>query len=277
MRENFYNAHLKFLSFLDISKEQRRQSEIKILSRIGLKKSECQRKNKQACGRINRKREGGNEEIEEESNVRAKRCNNEHDKKKREKLKAGGRERERWDRDEAKKARRVKATCTAKTTRFNETVGTSGLRGAPERREASALRVCTARPYFNREIRTKRGKEGYTGRDARRGGGGQKGEEKKRETVRAKEVRKPKVEGYRRKGEYKARYASQAAVIVEVARVEAGGSPTTPPFVPSCFLSLSLPPRMISPSLLEKTREDEEREKNRQGKRREEGRKEPSQ
>lgn len=51
------------------------------------------------------------------------------------------------------------------------------------------------------------GKEGYTGRDAREGG--RAGGGKKRETVRAKEVRKPKVEGYRREDEYKARYASR--------------------------------------------------------------------
>lgn len=54
--------------------------------------------------------------------------------------------------------------------------------------------MCTARPYFNREIRTKRGKEGYT-EGYTRCEGGQKGGEKKRETVRAKEVRKPKLEG----------------------------------------------------------------------------------
>lgn len=133
-----------------------------------------------------------------------------------------------------KKARRIKATCTVKTTRFNETVGTSGLRGAPERYGAPALRVCTARPYFNREIRTKRGKEGYTGRDAREG---RRAGEKKRETVRAKEVRKPKVEGYRREGEYKARYASQAAVIVGGA-----GRSEREPYHSSLLISLlSLP------------------------------------
>lgn len=63
-------------------------------------------------------------------NVKAKRSNNERDLKKRENLEAKKRERER---DEAKRAQRVKATCMAKTTRFNETMGTSGLRGTPVR------------------------------------------------------------------------------------------------------------------------------------------------
>lgn len=82
---------------------------------------------------------------------------------------------------------------TAKTTRFNETMGTSGLRGALERRGVSALRVCTARPYFNREIRTKRGKEGYTRRDAGAGEGrrkkrGRRGARKKLESRKSKDT-----------------------------------------------------------------------------------------
>lgn len=67
-------------------------------------------------------------------NVKAKRSNNERDLKKRENLEAKKRKRERGgERDEAKRAQRVKATCMAKTTRFNETMGTSGLRGTPVR------------------------------------------------------------------------------------------------------------------------------------------------
>lgn len=65
-------------------------------------------------------------------NVKAKRSNNERDLKKRENLEAKKRKQER-ERDEAKRAQRVKATCMAKTTRFNETMGTSGLRGTPVR------------------------------------------------------------------------------------------------------------------------------------------------
>lgn len=70
--------------------------------------------------------------------------------------------------------------------------------------------------------------------------GGREGEGKKRETVRAKEVRKPKVEGYRRDGEYKARYASQAAVIVGGAGRGEGKPPYHPSLRPSSsHLSLS--------------------------------------
>jgi hypothetical protein len=73
---------------------------------------------------------------------------------------------------EAKKAWRVKAMCTAKTTRFNETVDTrSG--GVRERFERGEPSMCTARPYFNREIRTKRGKEGCTRLGEERGWGGE--------------------------------------------------------------------------------------------------------
>lgn len=67
---------------------------------------------------------------------------------------------------------RAKATWTAKTTRFNEKVDTSktGERSGGERTESLERRVRspprstytrTARPYFNREIKMKRGKEGW--------------------------------------------------------------------------------------------------------------------
>lgn len=93
---------------------------------------------------------------------------------------------------EAKKAWRVKAMCTAKTTRFNETVDTRRSGGVRESFERGELSMCTARPYFNREIRTKRGKEGCTRRGERqreRGGereGGGRCARKKLESRKSK-------------------------------------------------------------------------------------------
>lgn len=130
--------------------------------------------------------------------------------------------------------------------------------------------MCTARPYFNREIRTKRGKEGYT----RRGKAGEKGGEKKRgRRCARKKLESRKSKGYRREGEYKARYASQAAVIVGGAgRSERKAYHSS--FVPLLASSLSLSLRMTSPSLSERTREEEARREDevREEKRREEKR-----
>lgn len=91
---------------------------------------------------------------------------------------------------------------TAKTTWFSETVGTSGLRGA-------LCAPCVhGTPVFQSRDKDEARKGGlHRGLHEMRGRAGGGG--KKKETLRAKEVRKPKLEGYRREGEYKARYASR--------------------------------------------------------------------
>lgn len=128
--------------------------------------------------------------------------------------------------------------------------------------------MCTARPYFNREIRTKRGKEGYT----RRGKAGEGRREKKRgRRCARKKLESRKSKGYRREGEYKARYASQAAVIVGGAgRSERKSYHSS--LVPLRFFPLPL--RTTSPSLSGRTREEEARREDevREEKRREEKR-----
>lgn len=119
-------------------------------------------------------------------------------------------------------------------------MGTSGLRGAPERCGTPRAPCVHGTPVFQSRDKDEARKGGLHGTRCAGGQEDERGREKKRETVRAKEVRKPKVEGYRRDGEYKARYASQAAVIVGGAGRSEGEPPYHPSLRPSSsHLSLS--------------------------------------
>lgn len=147
-------------------------------------------------------------------------------------------------------------------------MGTSGLRGAPVRSLGAPCVHGT--PVFQ-----SRDKD-----EARKGGlhktreGGRRGGEKKRgRRCARKKLESRKSKGYRREGEYKARYASQAAVIVGGAGRSERKSYHSGLLRPSSLLpSLSL--RMTSPSLSQRTREEEARREDevREEKRREEKR-----
>ena len=134
--------------------------------------------------------------------------------------------------------------------------------------------MCTARPYFNREIRTKRGKEGYTRRDARESGGGG-GEKKRGRRCARKKLESRKSKDTEEKASVRHGYAtSQAAVIVG----DASRSEREPLHHPSLtrlssrFYHLSLSP--CENDLPFALREDTggRREKRERGKRREERR-----
>lgn len=122
----------------------------------------------------------------------------------------------------------------AKTTRFNETMGTSGLRGTPVRSLGAPCVHGT--PVFQSRDKDEARKGGL---HKTREGGGKGGEKKRGRRCARKKLESRKSKGYRREGEYKARYASQAAVIVGGAgRSERKSYHSS--FVPLRFFPLSL-------------------------------------
>lgn len=129
--------------------------------------------------------------------------------------KARSKGREKWKNGSETKRRkpwRVKACVRRKLHGLAKRWARAVKRSPAPRRGASALRVCTARPYFNREIRTKRGKEGYTEGYTRCEGGQEDGEKKRRRRCARKKLESRNSKDT--EGKYKARYASQAAVIL---------------------------------------------------------------
>jgi len=130
-------------------------------------------------------------------------------------------------------------------TQFNETMSTSGFQRNSEEAMRSLRVPCMhGTPVFQSQDKDEARKEGLHKTRGR-------GRRKRRETVRAKEVRKPKVEGYRREGEYKARYASQSRG--DSRRREKKREEALPSLLRFFLLSL----RMTSPSLSERTGENE--------------------
>lgn len=146
--------------------------------------------------------------------------------------------------------------CTAKTTRFNGMVGTSGLREARRGEEASAAPCVHGTPVFQSRDKDEARKGGlHRGLHEMRGRAEGRRKKKRGRRCARKKLESRNSEGYRREGEYKARYASPAAVME--ARVEARGSPTIPSFVPSC--SLFLCPSLFENDFFFALREDERR------------------